>query len=67
MSKFPRRQAYQVVQEEPGRSVPLGFKCRLLSRARANRISKFLRRRGHDVRLRYFGVIVMPQAPRLFD
>lgn len=67
MSKPVCRQAYQVMLEDGARSIQIGWKGRLVSRHRANRIRRFLQRRGHDVRVRYFGKVVMPQAPRLFD
>jgi hypothetical protein len=62
-----KRQAYQVVREEGARSIHLGWKGRVLGWRRANRIRRFLVRRGHDVRVRHFGIIVMPVSPRLFD
>ena len=62
-----RRMAWQVVREDGLRSMVLGHKCRLVSYRRARRICAFLRQRGHDVRIRRFGIIVMPRAARMFD
>lgn len=65
--KLKRRQAYQVVREDGLRSVKIGWKGRLLSKRRASKVCRFLSQRGHDVRVRYFGEIVMPESPWLFD
>lgn len=67
MPKLKRRQAYQVMREEGMRSIQIGWKGRLLSKHRANKVCRFLSQRGHDVRVRYFGEIVMSETPRLFD
>lgn len=66
-SRFKRRKAYQVVRDEGMRTIQIGYKGRLFSRRRANRVCKFLLARGHDVRIRCIGEIVMPKTPRLFD
>lgn len=67
MSALKRRRAYEVVREEGMRSVQIGWKGRLFGKRRANKVCWFLSKRGHDVRVRYFGEIVMPESPRLFD
>lgn len=65
--KFKRRKAFQVVRDEGMRTVQIGYKGRLFSKRRASRVCKFLLARGHDVRIRCIGEIVMPKSPRLFD
>lgn len=67
MSKLKTRKAFQVMREEGLRSIQIGWKGRLLSKRRANKVCRFLSRRGHDVRVRFFGEIVMPETPHLFD
>lgn len=67
MSKLKRRKAFQVMREEGLRSIQIGWKGRLLSKRRAHKVCRFLSQRGHDVRVRFFGEIVMPETPRLFD
>lgn len=68
MPRFKRRQAYQLVRDEGMHTIQIGFKGRLFGKRRANRICQFLLRRGHhDVRVRCFGEIVLPEARRLFD
>lgn len=62
-----RRNAYQVVLDIGMSARQVGWKGRLLSKRRANRVCRFLQRRGHAARVRHFGRIVMPAAPRLFD
>lgn len=65
--KYTLRQAYEVVLEKGMRSVGIGFKGRLVSRQRANKIRRFLEKRGHDVRVRYFGKISLPANVRAFN
>lgn len=66
-TKHRKRKAYQVVREEGMRSIQIGWKGRLFGKHRANSICRFLRARGHDVRVRCFGEIVLPNPCRLFD
>jgi hypothetical protein len=61
------RRAYQVCAEGEWQSTPIGFKGRLVSWRRAMRIASFLRERGREVRVRFFGNITMPMRPRVFD
>lgn len=58
--------SYQVVRDESLRSTPLGFKNRLLSWRRANKVCRWLIARGHDVRVREFGAIYLPKPCRVF-
>ena len=67
MGKLNRRKAYQVVRDEGLRTIGIGWKARLFSKRRAHKVCRFLLSRGHDFRVRYFGVVVMPKSPRLFD
>lgn len=67
MNKLRKRKAYQVVIDKGRWSKEVGHKCRLVSRARANRICKFLQKRGHDARARLFGFINVSWNVRLFD
>jgi|GEM_PF-6590997 len=67
MPKLKKRKAYEVVREEGMRSIPLGWRGRLFGKRRAEKICRFLCRRGHDVRIRYFGEIWLPEPVRLFD
>ena len=67
MTKLKRRKAYQVVLDVGMRTIQIGWKGRLFGKRRADRVSKFLSRRGHPARVRLFGEIFMPKAPRLFD
>lgn len=66
-STLKRRKAYQVVRDAGMLSVHIGWRGRLLSKRRADKVCRFLQRRGHEVRVRYFGEIVLPATPRLFD
>lgn len=63
--KLTRRKAYQVVRDEGLRTIPIG--TRIVSKQRAQRICLFLMKRGHDVRVRYYGEIVLPNTVRNFD
>jgi hypothetical protein len=65
--KLKLRKAYQVVLDVGMRTIQIGWKGRLFGKRRANRVCKFLSRRGHPARVRYFGEIFMPESPRLFD
>lgn len=67
MKKLRRRKAYQVVIDSGRCSRQVGHKCRLVSRARAYRICKFLQKRGYDARARLFGFINIDPNVRLFD
>lgn len=67
MARLSRRRSYQVVLDAGAFTLPIGWKHRLVSRRRAERICRFLQRRGVVARVRYFGEIVMPMSPRLFD
>lgn len=67
MPTLKKRKAFQVVLDEGLRTIQIGFKGRLFGKRRANRVCRFLTSRGHDVRVRYFGEIVLPKSPRLFD
>lgn len=58
--------SYQVVREEGARSIPVGFKNRLLSHRRANKVCRWLNNRGLDVRVREFGAIYLPKPCRAF-
>lgn len=62
-----KRMAYQVVIDVGRDTRHIGNKGRLVSRRRANRICKFLTKRGHDVWMRRFGTINIYPGARLFD
>lgn len=67
MKTTSRRRAYQVLFESSGpNDKAIGFKNRLVSFRRAHRIAKFLRERGHQIRVRYFGEINLPIPNRGF-
>lgn len=65
--RLKKRMAYQVVIDAGMSTIQIGWKGRLFGKHRANRIAKFLAARGHATRVRCFGEIFMPSAPRLFD
>ena len=65
--KYRTRKAYEVVREIGMRSISIGYKARLMSKRRANKVCRFLQARGHDVRIRYFGVIKVAGAISRFD
>ena len=67
MAKLKRRKAYQVVLDQGMQTTQIGWKGRLFGNCRASRVCQYLRRHGHDARVRYFGEIVMPESPRSFD
>lgn len=67
MTNLKRRKAYQVVLDIGMRTIQIGWKGRLFGKRRAHRVCQFLCRRGYPARVRPFGEIVMPTAPRLFD
>ena len=66
MTKLKCFKAFQVVRDEGLRTIQLGWKGRLFGRRRAERICRFLQRRGHDVRVRYFGELRMTEQPPRF-
>lgn len=67
MKTTSKRRAYQVLLETNGPwDKAIGFKCRLVSFRRAHRIAKFLRERGHQIRVRYFGEVNLPIPNRGF-
>lgn len=65
--KYTLRQAYEVMLEKGTRSIGIGFKGRLLSYRRAHKIRRFLEKRGHEVRVRYFGKVSLPVNVRAFS
>ena len=68
MKQLPKRRAYQVLLEGETAFIEkaIGFKSRLLSFRRGRRVMNWLLKRGHAVRLRYFGEIVLPENHRGF-
>lgn len=67
MAKISKRMAYQVVYDTGRWTNHIGYKGRLMSKRRANRVCKFLKARGLDVWVRTWGQVHLQPDTRLFD